>query len=93
MKKTIALRVIVFIVSVMLIAWSTFALLSDNENTNEAPATGSKMFETVESYGTYGSVIVDRETGVMYYRSNDNYGRGILTLLVTPEGNPKTLTE
>lgn len=94
MKKTVVHRVLMFIALVMLIMWSLFTVLHSTENTSEIPATGSdKMFKTVESYGSYGSVIVDQDTGVMYYRSNNSYGRGILTLLVDAEGNPKTITE
>lgn len=94
MKKTVVHRVLMFIALVALIMCSLFTVLNSMENTSEIPATGSdKMFKTVESYGSYGSVIVDQDTGVMYYRSNNSYGRGILTLLVDAEGNPKTITE
>lgn len=94
MKKTVVRRVLMFIALFVLILWSLFTVLNSMENSNEIPATGSdKMFKTVESYGSYGSVIVDQDTGVMYYRSNNSYGRGILTLLVDAEGNPKTITE
>lgn len=93
MKKTVVCRIIVFIGIVALILCNLYLVLSHLETSSEIPATGTKMFETIESYGSYGSVIVDQETGVMYYRSNNSYGRGILTMLVDAEGDPKTLAE
>lgn len=48
-----------------------------------------KTFMTVETYGSYGSIVVDQDTAVMYYRSNDSYNKGTLTLLVDETGAPK----
>lgn len=94
MEKTVVHRVLMLIALIALIIWSLFTALNSMQSSDEIPATGSeKMFKTVESYGSYGSVIVDQDTGVMYYRSNNSYGRGILTMLVDAEGNPKTIAE
>ena len=46
------------------------------------------LFSTVEDYGI-GSVIVDNETGVMYWISRGTYNGGTLTLLVDETGDPK----
>ena len=46
------------------------------------------LFMTV-SYELSGRVIVDKETGVMYWASDNSYNRGNLTLLVNADGTPR----
>ena len=36
-----------------------------------------------------GSVVVDKETKVMYWKSEGSYNCGVLTLLVNPDGTPR----
>lgn len=48
----------------------------------------TKIFSVVEIYDE-GNVIVDNETGVMYWVSYGTYNAGTLTLLVDKAGNPK----
>lgn len=47
-----------------------------------------ELFSMVEDFGS-GEVIVDNETGVMYWMSTGTYNNGTLTLLVDETGNPK----
>lgn len=47
-----------------------------------------ELFSVVKSYEG-GDVIVDNETGVMYWISTGAYNHGTLTLLVDETGNPK----
>lgn len=63
-------------------------LIASNSEAVYVPAD-EKTFMTVETYGSYGSVVVDQDTAVMYYRSNDSYNKGTLTLLVDETGAPK----
>ena len=37
----------------------------------------------------YGSVVVDKETKVMYWKSEGSRNCGTLTLLVNPDGTPR----
>ena len=37
----------------------------------------------------YGSVLVDKETRVMYWNTEGNRNYGALTLLVNPDGTPR----
>lgn len=62
--------------------------LAGNSTATYIPAT-EKTLMTVETYGSYGSIVVDQDTAVMYYRSNDSYNKGTLTLLVDETGAPK----
>lgn len=62
--------------------------IAGNSEATYTPAD-EKTFLTVETYGSYGSVVVDQDTAVMYYRSNDSYNKGTLTLLVDETGAPK----
>ena len=48
----------------------------------------SELFSVIESY-EIGNVIVDNETGVMYWLSTGAYNGGTITLLVDETGNPK----
>ena len=74
-----------------LLLFSLFILFSfcGCSSTTSASNQQQQMFDVVESYGSYGSVLVDTDTGVMYYRSNESNSRGQLTLLVDAAGNPK----
>ena len=46
------------------------------------------MFLEYQSFGI-GSVLVDRDTHVMYWMSEGKSNHGNLTLLVNPDGSPK----
>jgi len=48
----------------------------------------NQMFITI-SREWYGIVLVDKTTRVMYWSSYDPHNRGILTLLVNPDGMPR----
>ena len=48
-----------------------------------------KMFAVVESYSN-GCVLLCTETGVLYWESQGQYNRGVLTLLVDEQGKPMT---
>lgn len=80
------IKSIVFVLLVI----ATMLLLSacGMQNINEE-ATPEKQFGIVESYDI-GRVIVDKETGVMYWLSTGTYNYGTLTMLVNPDGTPKT---
>lgn len=58
-------------------------------NINE-PTVEPALFSTVEGYAN-GYIIVDNQTGVMYWLSTGTYNGGTLTLLVDEAGNPKIL--
>lgn len=69
------------------------SLLLTSCTANDTAEQAAGMFETIESYGSYGSVVVDTHTGVMYYRSNAPDARGMLTLLVNADGTPRVWTQ
>lgn len=59
-----------------------------NINDIKEPVVEPALFSTVKYYD-YGNVIVDNQTGVMYWLSTGTYNGGTLTLLVDETGNPK----
>lgn len=61
-------------------------------NVNENESVEPALFSTVERYAN-GSVIVDNETGVMYWLSMGTYNGGTLTLLVDEAGKPRIFGE
>ena len=54
-----------------------------------ADAESDNKYFMVVSYELNGMVMVDKETGVMYWASSGNYNRGNLTLLVNADGTPR----
>jgi len=54
----------------------------------DAVSTGDGGFDTL-SNNYYGRVVVDRETGVMYWMSCFGDSKGVLTLLVNADGSPR----
>lgn len=80
MKKRIAL-------ALALVFLSCFLVGCTKEPTQAQAAIQEKTFEVVETYGSIGSVVVDRHTGVMYWRSRG--GSCVLTMLVNADGTPK----
>ena len=59
-----------------------------NINDINEPVVEPALFSTVKCYEN-GKVIVDNQTGVMYWLSAGTYNGGTLTLLVDETGNPK----
>lgn len=57
-------------------------------NKNKSVEPEPALFSEIENYGI-GRVVVDNETGVMYWLSDGAYNRGTLTLLVDEAGKPK----
>lgn len=82
-------------IALVLLVIATMLLLSAcgmqyiNEETTPEKQTPEKQFRIVEDYDI-GRVIVDKETGVMYWLSMGYYNSGTLTILVNPDGTPKT---
>ncbi len=54
-----------------------------------AIAKGDGVFQRAEHYEWQGDVIVDTETGVMYWVSRGSYSSGVLTMLKNADGSPK----
>lgn len=86
MKKIIA----VFIVILMVFALS--GCTNMNHVTDHIPDDTLTSFLIAETY-TYGWILVDRDTHVMYWMSKSSYNCGNLTLLVDENGNPKIYKE
>ena len=78
MIKKIALVLLAVVVSIFCCACQSMP------NVNESVVEPA-LFSAVEDY-VVGRVIVDNQTGVMYWLS---YKNGTLTLLVDEAGNPK----
>lgn len=57
-------------------------------NVNENEPVEPTLFSVIENYED-SKVIVDNETGVMYWLSYGGYNRGTLTLLVDETGKPR----
>lgn len=73
MKKLITIILIVL----LLTGCSMDETITEYEN--------QRIFKRVSDEG-YGEVLVDKETGVMYWRA---YTTKVLTLLVNPDGTPR----
>lgn len=59
------------------------------EDRQIADAEADNKYFMAVSYELNGMVMVDKETGVMYWASSNSYNRGNLTLLVNADGNPR----
>ena len=58
---------------------------------NEADSGTSSIFTKVEETPSW-MIVYDKETKVMYTVSTGSYNLGTFTLLVNPDGTPKTYT-
>lgn len=76
LEKKILLIIMVLLTIILLSGCSTME--------KEQPST----FMICEEYPS-GDVLVDRNTGVMYWISTSAYNYGTLTLLVNADGSPK----
>ena len=78
-------------IALALLVIATMLLLSacDGMQKIEEETKTKNQFIIVEDY-VNGRVIVDKETGVMYWLSAGTYNGGTLTLLVNTDGTPKT---
>lgn len=56
---------------------------------NSAEAASPSMFSVIEHCGYNSVVLVDNDTGVMYYCTSNGVNQNHLTLLVDAQGNPK----
>lgn len=64
------------------------AVLSGCMEQVKTDGNNPRMFLEYQSFGS-GTVLVDRDTRVMYWVSEGRSNHGTLTLLVTPDGTPK----
>lgn len=81
------------IVTIILITFCLFCValtfsvgISVDDNTAMA---SSFRFEGIGSSGFQGKIIVDTDTGVMYWVSNGTYTKGVLTPLLNADGTPR----
>lgn len=85
-------------ISALIVALVIFTILltgCGGKMSNEDIVTQSvnnNMFITVSKENS-GRIIVDKDTNVMYWMSYGAYNYGTLTLMVNPDGTPKTWKE
>lgn len=86
MRKSTFVSIIVGIIAGILL----ITVLSIALPYQEADAASTMGFEVLYG-GTWDTVCIlyDRETGVMYARSNGSYNVGTMTVMVNPDGTPR----
>lgn len=87
--KTIKIFSLILIVIALILMLSACCSTSTNEKVEDTEK--SRMLRLVEYYPYNGQVVVDTETGVLYWMSMGQYNHGTLTLLVNKDGTPKVL--
>lgn len=78
--KKILLIIMALLAAMLLSSCSTMEKVPEKET----PLT----FMIYEEYDT-GTVVIDRDTHAMYWKSSGTYNNGNLTLLVNADGSPK----
>ena len=78
----------IFILFIMLVAMLAFIAARSNDSSSVALAS-SFRFEGIGSTNFSGRIIVDTDTGVMYWVSDGIYNAGDLTPLLNADGTPR----
>ena len=78
------------IAMIMILLLTLLALAGCSTGNVDSQKTDDDRMFMVISYREYdGEILVDKATGVMYWKSASSYNWGSLTLLVNPDGTPR----